>query len=130
MIRRFALDSDVLIWHLRGRPSVVAHVTTLAGRGALLVSAIARAEVLAGMRAGEERATMLLLDSLETVPVDAAIADRAAAAMRDLRRRGVTVHLPDALIASTAAERDAELHTCNPRHYPGYDVEVVPVKVG
>jgi len=130
MTRRYVLDSDVLIWHLRGKPSVVEHVTALAGKGVLMVSAIARAEVLAGMRSREEDATLLLLDSLETVPVITAIADRAAAAIRDLRRRGVTVHLPDALIAATAIEHDAELHTCNPRHYPSYDIEVVSVKVG
>lgn len=130
MIRRFVLDSDVLIWHLRGKPSVVEHVTSLAGKGVLMVSAIARAEVLAGMRSNEERATLHLLDNLETVHVTTAIADRAAAFIRNLRRRGVTVHLPDALIASTASENEAELHTCNPRHYPGYDVDVIAVRVG
>jgi predicted nucleic acid-binding protein len=130
MIRRFALDSDVLIWHLRGKPRVVEHVTALARKGALLVSAIARAEVLAGMRAGEEGSTLLLLDNLETAPVTAAIADRAADAMRDLRSRGVTVHLADALIAATAVEHDAELHTCNPRHYPHYDLDIIAVTIG
>ena len=130
MIRRYVVDSDVLIWHLRGKPNVVEHVIALASRGVLMVSAIARAEVLAGMRPGEEDATQLLLDSLETAPVTAAIADLAADALRDLRGRGVTVHLPDALIAATAIEHDAELHTCNPRHYPQYDLDVIPVKVG
>ena len=99
MIRRFVLDSDVLIWHLRGEPTVVEHVTELASNGALIVSAIARAEVLTGMRPREKDATLSLLDNLETAPVTAAIADRAADAMRDLRSRGVTVHLPDATLA-------------------------------
>ena len=97
MIPRYVLDSDVLIWHLRGEPNVVEHVTGLAGKGVLLVSAIARAEVPTCTRPREEEATLRLLDNLETAPVTASIADRAAEATRALRRRGITVHLPDAL---------------------------------
>ncbi len=128
MSRCCVLDSDVLIWHLRGNEAVVAHVESLSTRCSMLVPVIARAEVLAGMRPGEERATLRLLDSLETVPVCAAVADRAAAAMREMRSRGITLHLPDALIGAAATERGAELHTCNPRHYPLHQIEVVAVR--
>jgi predicted nucleic acid-binding protein len=46
----FLLDSDVVIWHLRGRAEVVELVLTLVRRGRVGLSAITRAEVLLGMR--------------------------------------------------------------------------------
>jgi predicted nucleic acid-binding protein len=127
-VKRFLLDSDVVIWLLRGRQPVVEHVERLAGRGQLLVSAITRAEVTSGMRPGEERATLRLLDGLTTMPVSGDIADRAGRMLGELRRRGVTVQLPDAIIAATALDAGAELHTCNPRHYPDNDIALVAVK--
>jgi len=123
----FLLDSDVVIWLLRGRQKVVEHVEKLAGRGQLLVSAITRAEVASGMRADEERATLRLLDGLTTVPVSGDIADHAGKMRCALRKRGITVHLPDAIIAATAADLDAELHTCNPKHYPDCGIALVAV---
>jgi predicted nucleic acid-binding protein len=127
-VKRFLLDSDVVIRLLRGQRQVLEHVERLAGRGQLLVSAITRAEVTSGMRPEEERATVLLLDGLTTMPVSGDIADRAGRMLGELRRRGITVHLPDAIIAATALHAEAELHTCNPRHYPDYDIALVAVK--
>ncbi len=127
-MKRFLLDSDVVIWLLRGQRKVVEHVETLAGRGRLLVSSVTRAEVTSGMRPGEEKATLHLLDGLTTVPVSGDIADRAGGMRREFRLRGITIHLPDAIIAATAVETDAELHTCNPRHYPDYGIALVAVE--
>ena len=125
----FLIDSDVLIWHLRGNQSVVKHVQTLAGRGELLVCAVSRAEVLLGMRQGEEATTFRLLNSLRTVAVDDDVADLAAASVREQREKGVTIHLPDALIGAAAMVSNAELHTCNPRHFASYEITVKAVAV-
>ena len=125
----FLIDSDVLIWHLRGNQSVVEHVQTLADRGEILVCAVSRAEVLLGMRQGEETTTYRLLNSLRTVAVDNDVADLAAASVREQRGRGVTIHLPDALIGAAAMVSNAELHTCNPRHFASYKIMVKAVVV-
>jgi predicted nucleic acid-binding protein len=53
----FLLDSDVVIWHLRGHAVVAEYVLNLARRGRIGVSAITRAEVLQGMREPERKAT-------------------------------------------------------------------------
>lgn len=123
----FLLDSDVVIWHLRGRLSVVELVLGLAGRGRIALSAISRAEVLLGMRTPEAELTFLFLDSCETLPVTAATADRAGEIIRDFRARGITLTLPDALIGATALIASLALYTCNPRHYPlkGLDLRAV-----
>ncbi len=125
----FILDSDVVIWHLRGNDAVVQQVTGLAGVGRLAVSAITRAEVLVGMRPTEEQATVNFLDACETVPVDADVADCAGVLVRRQKKKGITIHLPDALIAATAILKGSPLHTCNPRHYPYKELEVVEVPV-
>lgn len=114
----FALDSDVVIWHLRGREPVVRLVLDLAERGRLALPAVVRAEVIQGMRDPEREATLGFLDACATLPVDADVADHAGEVVRAFRRVGLTLALPDALIAATAVAYGAPLYTCNPRHYP------------
>ena len=114
----FLLDSDVLIWHLRGDPKIADCVFELAGRGRIGLSAIARAEVLQGMREPERKATLGFLDACETLPVVVETADRAGEIVRTFQSRGVTIALPDALIGATALLAGLPLYTCNPRHYP------------
>jgi len=118
------LDTDVVIWHLRGQPAVVDRVTELAEHASLGVSAITRAEVVLGMRDSERSATFELLDSLKTLAVDASVADRAGEIIRDFRQRGITLHLPDALIGATAILARAPLFTGNARHYPSPEIDL------
>jgi predicted nucleic acid-binding protein len=92
----FLLDSDVVIWHLRGNATVVELILTLARRGRIGLSAITRAEVLLGMREPERALTLRFLDSCETLPVLAATADRAGEIFRSFRSQGITLSLPDA----------------------------------
>jgi predicted nucleic acid-binding protein len=123
----FLLDSDVVIWHLRGHSSIANRVLTLARRGRIGLSAIARAEVLQGMREPERKATFGFLDACETLPVVTETADLAGEIVRSFQSRGVTLALPDALIGATALLAGLPLYTCNPRHYPmeGLDLRVL-----
>lgn len=120
----FLLDSDVVIWHLRGKATVVELVLTLARRGRIGLSAITRAEVLLGMREPERALTLRFLDSCETLPVLAATADRAGEIFRSFRSQGITLSLPDALIGATALLASVPLYTCNPRRYPMPDLDL------
>ncbi|MFY9822163.1 MAG: type II toxin-antitoxin system VapC family toxin [Thermoanaerobaculia bacterium] len=126
----FLLDSDVVIWHLRGRDAVVEHVLTLARRGRIGLSAITRAEVLLGMREPERKLTVQFLDSCETLPVVAATADRAGEIFRSFRSQGITLSLPDVLIGATALLASVPLYTCNPRHYPMPDLDLRAISAG
>lgn len=125
----FLLDSDVVIWHLRGQSSVVEIVLGLAKKGRLGLSAITRAEILLGMREPERRATLLFLDACETLSVSAATADRAGEIVRGFRTQAVTVSLPDALIGATALIASIPLYTCNPRHYPMPELDLRAIVV-
>lgn len=125
----FLLDSDVVIWHLRGHASVVELILSLARKGRVGLSSISRAEILLGMREPERELTLLFLDGCETLPVTAATADRASEAIRGFRAQGVTLSLPDALVGATALSASIPLYTCNPRHYPipDLDLRTVPI---
>jgi predicted nucleic acid-binding protein len=125
----FFLDSDVVIWHLRGHPAVVPVVFKLSRQGRIGLSVIARAEVLQGLREPEREGTLTFLDACETVAVQRAEADRAAEIVRTYRARGVTLALPDALIGATALERGVPLYTGNARHYPLEDLDVREIAV-
>ncbi len=120
----YLLDTDILIWYLRGKGDIVGLVQRLAENSQLHISAISRTEVLIGMLPKEEKQTKEFLSSLVTCPVDKEVADLAGEYIRLFRKEGVTVEIPDALIAATAVINDLILVTLNIKHYPMEDVKV------
>ena len=110
------VDTDVWIDFLRGIPQAVAFVSKLPNDVA--ISSISVAELYAGVRDGvESQALKDLLDTLEIIDLNRDIA-QAGGLIR--REHGKThgVGLNDALIAATAVNRNACLHTLNVKHYP------------
>jgi predicted nucleic acid-binding protein len=112
------LDTDILIDFLRGR----GEARTFLGRYEAaaeppVISVVSVAELWAGMRQGEERATDALLSALRKIPLSEEIALAAGNMLRTYRRSHGT-ELGDALIASTAVELGATLITRNVKHYP------------
>lgn len=124
-MRGFLLDSDILIWHLRGRQDVVELLERLAESGELVVSAVSVLEVQAGVRAGEEERTDAFLEGLACLSVDREIAGRAGAYIRTYRTQGATLGFADALVAATAVEHNLALVTKNSAHYPMPEVELL-----
>ena len=114
----YLLDTNVLILHLRNRPELTARLTTWTETSMLYVSVVTRTEVLAGMHPQEEARTLELLDSLMSLAVDEAIADRAGRLIYQYGRQGVQLSFPDVLIAATALQYDLTLVTTNAKHFP------------
>jgi predicted nucleic acid-binding protein len=77
------------------------------------------------MKASEEQATNVFLDGLVSVAVDVPIARRAGRMLAEIRAKGVTVGIADAIIAATALHLNAPLLTNNVEHYPFTDLKVV-----
>lgn len=122
---RVYVDSDVLIWHLRGERKAAALLRRLAGmqRVELWTGAMQRAEIVFFMRAEEEAGTLSLLSRLKTQAVTQPIVDRASALYRRWHgSHGIDVN--DALLAASAAATDGKIVTQNVRHYPMPDVVV------
>ncbi len=122
---RTYLDSDILIWHLRGDERARALLRLLRadpGRQ-LCLGALQRAEVVFFAKEAELSATRLLLSLFETVPVDAGIVDLGGELYRSWNpSHGVDV--ADALLAATVMKTGGKIHTLNVKHFPMPDLLV------
>lgn len=123
----YLLDTGLLIRHLRGKKAVVRLLRGLGHKSRLAISAVTRTEIRAGMRLPEDRATRRLLARLETIALDGRIADRAGDLIRHVRAQGHTLHLADAIIAATAAQRGITLVTLNPSDFEELGLSLHPL---
>ena len=122
------LDTNILILALRSDPKALAFLDALdREKERACISVATRTEILAGMRPHEEDRTMELLDSLDNLLVDEAIADRAGRLTYQHARRGIQLSFPDAIITATALHHDLTLATTNPKHFPMPDLRLHPL---
>lgn len=112
------LDTDVLIDYLRNRAPAVQLVSTLLDEGSTFGSVVTRAEILAGQRERERKATDALLAVTTWIPVTDDVADRAGTLARQHPRAETRLAVADYLIAATAQLLDLRLLTRNLRHFP------------
>ncbi len=121
------VDTSVLIDHLRGRDEARSALAGAAHSGTRVVaSVLTLVEVLAGMRPAEEPATRQLLDNIELIDVDAALAEDAGRLANRYLRSHPGVDPVDYVIAATAQHLDAELWTRNIKHFPMFPDLVSP----
>lgn len=116
------LDTDVIIRVLRGYADVRAALAALDRRGVrTYTTAIAWAEVHAGLRRGEEAAAETFFRTCGEVVLDSH-AGRAAGDYLARFRRSHSLELPDALVAAAASTSALHLWTLNRKHFPMRDV--------
>jgi predicted nucleic acid-binding protein len=110
------IDSDVLIWHLRGLPQATQRLDQL---DTLTLSAVTWLELLQGMRNRTEMQAVqksLALRHAKQLPLTPAITERAIALMETLTLSH-GLQMGDALIAATALEHQLTLLTGNAKHF-------------
>jgi predicted nucleic acid-binding protein len=119
------VDTDVLIWHLRGYPRATRRLDEI---GVLTLSAVSYLEVLQGMRnKAELEAVKKMLDkrSARLLPITETIT-RCATALMESLTLSHGLQMGDALIAATALDHGLPVLTGNLRHFgavPGLKVE-------
>ena len=119
------VDTDIAIDFLRRRDYALKLLESWAGEGLLAISTLTHLEIYQGMKTGEERATNAFLDGLVSVVVDIPIARRAGTMLGELRSKGKTIGIADAIIAATAVQFDTPLLTNNIEHYPFPNLKVI-----
>jgi len=124
---KFLIDSDVIIWHLRGRRETGELLKNLQKTGVPACSSLSVVEVQQGVKLGEEKKTDAFLDSLTVYPVDRKIATEAGQCIRDYRKRGIALEIPDAVIAATCLVHNLILLTYNQNHYPMPELKLYPL---
>jgi predicted nucleic acid-binding protein len=116
---KYLLDSDIIIWHLRGQKDITEMLKDLQRSGLPACSAISVLEVQLGVKTkDEEGKTNRLLESLKVFDVNTEIAKIATQLIREYKVKGVTIDIPDSIIASTCILHDLILVTYNRKHYP------------
>jgi len=119
------IDSDVLIWHLRGERKALSLLKRLRDDEGieLWTGAMQRAGVVFFMRPVEQEPTLLFLSQFQIAPVDQRIIDKAGALYRYWNpRNGVDIN--DAILAATAMQHHSKIYTLNTKHYPMPEVFV------
>ena len=115
---KYAIDTSVLIDHLRGYPDAVELLDHLLDEDARVLSPyVVGLEVLAGMRPGEEPATYELLDLIEWFPLAETECDAAGALGRQYLPANEGIDTPDLLLAELAKRQGAEVLTNNIKHF-------------
>jgi predicted nucleic acid-binding protein len=122
-VNDYLLDSDVIIWFLRGKEEVVTLIKNLAKDKLLGCSPLSIIEIKLGMKKGEEDETNLFFDTIKVWEIDKQIATEAANYIMQYRKKGVTIDFIDATIAATCKLKNLILMTYNIDHYPMQEVK-------
>ena len=122
---RAYIDSDVLIWHLRGERKALSLLKRVRDNEQfdLWIGAMQRAEIVFFMRLAEESATLLFLAQFQTALVDQQIIDMAGDFYRKWNPRNGT-DVNDAILAATVMQTGGKIYTLNSKHYPMPEVAV------
>lgn len=110
------VDTDVLIWYMRGHAGAYDTIENLPD---ITLSAVTQMELMQGMRnKGEMLAfeTTLVRWQAKLEPITQAISYRAVILVRDYALSHA-MKMGDALIAATALELSRPLLTANSKHY-------------
>ena len=124
---KLLIDTDVIVWFLRGKKEAVELIKKLQRFNILACSSISIVEVQAGAKKGEEEMTSEFLNSLEVILIDRTIANKAGELLREYKRKGITLGINDTIIATTCLLSDLLLVTYNLRHYPFKELKLYPI---
>ena len=113
------LDSDVIIWLLRGKPEVMGAFEAALrwSQGNVCISPVQVAEICAGIRDKEHKKVEAVLSIFRIIPIDEHCGILAGGYLR-IYAKSHAVTLSDAFIAATALTSSALLWTMNTKHFP------------
>jgi predicted nucleic acid-binding protein len=115
---RAYIDSDILIWQLRGEKKAQDLLRRLAAeRFELWIGAAQRVEIVFFTKAEEEKATRTFLSRFKTQTLTPEIVDRGGDFYRQWNP-GHGLDINDALLAATVDITGGRIYTLNTKHYP------------
>ncbi len=117
-MKRFLLDTDILIDFLKGHKAAVQFFERLETPNTLAISAITVAELSAGVRNKKELEEIKgFIRAFESISVSYDVAI-AAGELKNQYFKSHGLGLADAVIAATCSIHQFELCTLNVKHYP------------
>lgn len=124
---KFLIDTDVIIWFLRGKKETVELIKKFQKSNLPICSPISIVEVLSGVKKKEEEITSDFLNSLEVISIDRIIATKAGDLLREYKKKGVILGINDTIIGATCILNDLILVTYNPKHYPFKNLKIYSI---
>jgi tRNA(fMet)-specific endonuclease VapC len=128
-LAKFLLDTDTLLFSLRGDNTVLGKWRTLRA-DQWVISAVSGYEIQKGIEANpstsSSKRAALLIDQVELEPVTREAAILAARVHQGLKTKGITIGVADELLAGQALALNATLVTNNIKHFeniPGLKLE-------
>jgi predicted nucleic acid-binding protein len=121
----YLIDTDILIWVLRGNKKYEIYLQELKNNGSLSISTITIAEIYKNIYPSEMVKTENLLQELQTWDVTESIAKQGGLYWQQFSKKLKNLNLTDCLIAATANINNLKLVTLNIRHFPMHDIHVV-----
>ncbi len=122
---RAYIDTDILIWHLRGERKALNFLRRLRDGEdfELWTGVMQRAEVVFFVRPEEEESTLLFLSQFKTESINQSRIDEAALLYRKWHlSHGIDIN--DAILAATAMQTGGRIFCLNRKHYPMSEVLV------
>jgi predicted nucleic acid-binding protein len=121
----YLLDTDVLIWVLRGNREIIEKVSQLKDKTPLSISVISLAEIYKNIFPSELTQTEDYLSQHIQFDVNQKIARIAGFYWQQYAKQLKNLSLTDCLIAGTANVNEAILVTLNSKHFPMKDIKVL-----
>ena len=121
----YLLDTDVLIWVLRGKKDIVDKVSELKNKSPLGISVISTAEIYKNIFSSELTVTEDYLGQHIIFDVDQKIAKTAGLYWQQYAKQLKNLSLIDCLIAGTANVNSLILVSLNTKHFPMKDIQVL-----
>lgn len=121
----YLLDTDVLIWILRGKKEIVEKVSKLKDEASLGISTLSIAEIYKNIFPSELTTTEDFLQQHIIFDVDQKIAKMAGLYWQHYAKGLKNLSLIDCLIAATANIHSTTLVSLNMKHFPMRDIKVL-----
>ncbi|OGH20108.1 MAG: hypothetical protein A3D74_03435 [Candidatus Levybacteria bacterium RIFCSPHIGHO2_02_FULL_37_13] len=121
----YLLDTDVLIWMLRGRKDIIEKVSQLKSVSKLGISVITIAEVYQNIFPSELTETEEFINLHVVFDVDFKAAKVGGLYWQQYSKKLKNLTLSDCLIAATANINDAILVSLNTKHFPMKDIQIL-----
>ncbi len=116
------IDTDILIWILKGNEEIKRRFTQLITEtsGHVFITPVQIAEIYAGIKEKERIKTENFLESLNIVDIDKQVGKLAGDFINNYGKSH-NVTIADALIGASAKVNSFKLWTLNKKHYPMFE---------
>ena len=121
----YLLDTDVLIWVLRGNKEVIEKVSHLKDESPLCISVISIAEIYKNIFPSELPDTEEYLQQHVILDINQKVAKIAGLYWQQYAKKLKNLSLTDCLIAGTANTSSSILVSMNNKHFPMKDIQIL-----